>query len=342
MALVTVIIFAAVAGILAAGLYHASGSRIKQARQEMRFDKAFFTAEAGIEHAKDELRRGATNDGVFFGGATNYGEGAFRVNAWPNVVGTNTFVVIRSTGVVENVRRVIETEIWLTPFLPPNSDGGFCIYGTNTALSVKGDSKLDGSDWNLPSTLGGSDAAPSGNPTNPGVLYVSPSTTIDQQKTDSIIGEPPITNAVGEYNETYWMQLVAGIMPDALYSDGDNLGTRESPVITLLPAGTTMFNGNRSGAGILIVPGDAMLKITGTFDYEGLVILLGDGQIDLSEDLVSIGTATIFGSVICVGGNLNVDTKGTFDLKYSTQALANLARLQVPPRLEVIYWKEVK
>ena len=103
-----------------------------------------------------------------------------------------------------------------------------------------------------------------------------------------------------------------------------------------------MFNGNRVGAGILIVPGDATLKINGTFDYEGLIVLVGDGIIDVGDELSATGTAKIFGSIICIGAELDINIQGTFDLNYSTQALANLARLQVPAQLDMISWKEIK
>jgi len=340
MVLVVVVILAAVAGILAAGLHFASGSRITQVRQEMRFEKAFFVAEAGIERAKAELRyHFATN----FASATNYGEGRFYVNVQSNSSGTNRYI-IRSTGIVETATRVIEVVVSNTPFVPPeHADGALGIYGTNTDLVVKGSGAIDGHDWDLPTVLGGNDATTNANPAAPGVFYTSPSTDIDPQKSDSIIGNPWKTNGVGMYDEIDWTQFVNSIMPPTWYADGAPLGTRAAPIITLLRPGVdTTFNGTLTGAGILIIPGDATLKINGTFDYEGLIILIGDGKIDVGDEFSALGTARIFGSIVCIGNELDVNIQGTFDLNYSTQAMANLANLQVPAQLDVISWKEIK
>ena len=338
MALVVVVILAAVAGILAAGLHYAGGSRIMQARQEMRFDKAFFVAEAGVERAKATLKTDVTN-GTLYGGLTNYGEGRFQINIQDN---GNNIYTIRSTGIVETAARVIEVVVSNTPFVPGSSDGAFCIYGTNTDLKVKGSGAIDGNDWNLPTTLGGDDETVNTNNAMPGVFTASVTNTINPQKSDSIIGNPAITNGIGQYDEAYWLELANGIMPSHVYVDGDSLGTRASPVVTLLPSNATTFNGTRAGAGILIVPGDATLKINGTFDFEGLIIMLGDGQIDVGEELSATGTAKIFGAIVCVGGELDINIQGTFDLNYSSQALANLAQLEVPSQLDMISWNEYK
>ena len=376
MVLVVVVIFAAVAGVLAAGLHFASGSRLTQVRQEIRFEKAFFVAEAGIERAKAELLDRATNlSGVFKGfdgvtntaddgvlsfcptTGTNYGEGRFYVKVRNNnsedpFVDTDHIVIIRSTGIVETAMRVIEAEVTVTPTtaftsMPTHADGALGIYGTNTDLTVKGDGVLDGNDWHLPSTLGGDDETVSTNPAQPGVFYTQPDTSITQQKPNSIVGNPPITNGVGMDSETDLLQFLADIAPTNLYIYGDSLGTREAPRITML-GGDVTFNGSRSGVGILIVPGNATLKINGTFDYEGMIIIMGDGVVDMGNELEALGTAKILGAILCVGGALDVKVQGTFDLKYSTEALANLTLIvNLPPQLPAHIdntgsWREIK
>ncbi len=352
MVLVVVVILAAVAGILAAGLHFASGSRITQVRQEVRFGKAFFVAEAGIERAKAELRSNPTNlNTVFFGGVTNYGEGTFYVSARNNG-GTNDVVIIRSTGIVETATRVIEVEVRVTPFTPGqvHADGSLGIYGTNTDLSVSGNGKIDGHDWNVPADFNGSGAALNGtlstNAAVPGVLYTSTSTIITASS-DGIDGNPPRTNGVGVNNETYWYQFLDKVMTVATtYTPSGSMGTRAAPVITMLPLGTTTITGNGNGAGILIIPGYANLRVTGTWHYEGLVILEGDGVIDADSEFTELGTARIFGAMICVGGALDITATGSADIKYSTQALANLVNLAnlqpIPAQLDMIYWKEIK
>jgi len=352
MVLVTVIILAAAAGILAAGLHFAGSSRISQVRQEIRFDKAFFTAEAGIERAKAALRNGATNNGVLFGGATNYGEGTFFVDVRTNMSGTNLFVIIRSTGAVENATRVIEVEVRLTPpspYVPGQSDGAVCFYGTNTSLYLKNaNNHIDGHDYDVPTNFTGNGEACDGtlstNAASAGVYYTSTNTSISGS--GDINGHPPVTNWTGMYNEAYWYQFLDTIETYALmYSSPTAMGTRDAPVITILPSGTTKITGNNDGAGILIVPGGANLSIGGTFHYEGLLIIIGDGIVDTDAELAATGTFDFFGSVICLGGALNLEATGRAAMKYSTQALANLSRLSLPARLarlDVIYWKEIK
>jgi hypothetical protein len=338
--LVVVVILAAVAGILAAGLHFASGSRITQVRQEMRFEKAFFVAEAGIERAKANLRTNVAT-GALFGGLTSYGEGRFHVSARNSASGTNRFI-IRSTGTVETAARVIEVEVERTPFVPPQTDGAFGIYGTNTKLTVQSAAALlDGNDYNLPPALGDDDKNPSGNPAMPGIFYSSTSTVFDL-KTGAVTGTPNLTNGVSAYSETEWAQFVNDNMPPNFYTVGDFMGNRNNPIITILQPGvTTKLNANTTGAGILIVPGDATLKMSGGFAYEGLVIIYTGGTIAVGDASLT-GTADIFGAIVCIGGNLDIDVSGTFDLNYSTAALANLANLQVPARLDMIYWKEIK
>ena len=128
------------------------------------------------------------------------------------------------------------------------------------------------------------------------------------------------------------------------YTPGGSLGTRAAPAVTILPMGLTTIGPSDkvAGAGILIVPGYARLNIKGTFHFEGLVLLEGDGVIDAESELTEIGTARIFGAMVCVGGALDLTATGTADIKYSMQALANLANLQVPEQLDTLSWKEIK
>lgn len=360
MVLVVVVILAAVAGILAAGLHFASGSLLKQIRHEILFEKAFYTAEAGIECAKADLRYRAANltgvltnnGGVLFGGATNYGAGRFFVwvrnntNEADPLVDTDNILVIRCTGTVETATRVIEVAVQVVPPVPPESDGALAIYGTNTDLTVSGNGHIDGNDWNVPADFNANGAGLTGtlstNPASPGVAYSATNTTITTNQDDAITGNPPTTNAVSLFTESYWYNFLNEMMAKATIYSGGSLGTRTAPIVSMLPSGTTTINGNVDGAGILIIPGYAQLRITGTFHYEGIVILEGDGVIDAVDEVFQTGTARIFGAMVCVGGGLDINATGTADIKYSTQALANLANLQLPAPISTLYWQEIK
>ncbi|MDP2989068.1 MAG: hypothetical protein Q8O57_00680, partial [Kiritimatiellota bacterium] len=182
------------------------------------------------------------------------------------------------------------------------------------------------------------------------VLYTSTSTVIEVTGSGEIDGNPPTTNGVGTYTETDWYQFIDEMMAVATtYTSGGSMGTRDAPAVTMLPMGLTTIgpSDNVAGAGILIIPGDASLKIKGTFHFEGLVLLVGNGVIDADSEFVDIGTARIFGAMICVGGALDISATGTADIKYSTQALANLANIvnlppQLPAYIDTRSWKEIK
>lgn len=352
MVLVTVVIFAAVAAALAAGLYSAGGTRVKQGQREIRFDKAFFVAEAGVERAKAYLRNRGTNNGVLFGGTTNFGDGTFHVSVRPNAVGTNEYVIIRSTGTVELAKRVLEVEVRVvppTPFVPGISDGSVCFYGTNASLYLKNaNNHVNGYDWAVPVSFTGNGAACDGtlttNEGTAGMYYFDPATAITGS--GDIQGNPPMTNWAGLYTEQYWYDFVDEVLPYAnMYTDSANMGTRNVPTVTILPSGTTKISGNADGAGILIVPGGATLSIAGTFHYEGIIVIIGDGVVDNAPEAEFKGTFDMFGSTICLGGALNISATGKANLKYSTEALANLSKLAINEtlaQLDVVYWREVK
>lgn len=352
MVLVAVVVFAAVAAVLGAGLHYAGSSRISQVRQELRFDRAFFTAEAGIERAKAALKNGATNNGALFGGTTNYGHGTFHASVRTNTYGTNACVVIRSTGTVESATRVLEVAVRVippTPLVPGVSDGAVCFYGTNTSLYLKNaNNHISGYDYDVPVNFTGNGSACDGtlttNPAAPGVYYDDASTSITGA--GDITGNPPTTNWAGIYTEQYWYDFLDTMLDYAQnYTSPSALGTRNNPLITLLPSGLTKINGNYDGAGILIVPGGANLSIAGTFHFEGLLIIEGDGVVDTDPEFAATGTFDMFGAVICLGGALNMEATGKAAMKYSTSALANLSRLPIPEQkaqLDVLYWKEIK
>jgi hypothetical protein len=73
---------------------------------------------------------------------------------------------------------------------------------------------------------------------------------------------------------------------DVVYQDGEVvsgagivLGTEDSPQITV-GLGDLSLAGNGSGSGILIVKGH--LDYSGAFDYNGLILVVGDGSVNIS------------------------------------------------------------
>jgi len=82
-----------------------------------------------------------------------------------------------------------------------------------------------------------------------------------------------------------------------------------------LREGDLDFAGTSQGAGILVVTGDLNMK--GDFRFDGVIVVLG-------EVSNSAGTAAVYGSILQGAAGGEIDTRGTFDLFYSSQAI-NLA-----------------
>jgi hypothetical protein len=65
---------------------------------------------------------------------------------------------------------------------------------------------------------------------------------------------------------------------DTHFAGGTEFGTEDNPAITYID-GDVHLSGNGSGFGILVITG--ALRYTGAFDYNGLVMVIGEGDADL-------------------------------------------------------------
>ncbi len=341
--LITVVILAALGSVLAAALLYDTGSQIIRTSREIRYEKAFFIAEAGIELAKAELR----SDGVSsFSATTNFGGGESR---YRTIMTTPSNVTIWSTGAYENVSRVLEVAVLVDPgnFPPPATDGAVGVYGTNTRVSASGSALIDGQDYSLPAIFDCNGAACAGavstNPATPGVFSATTDTVVTTSGSGSIVGNPPTTNGTSQFSTNYWQDQADVWIPQATitlagsYSSGTDLGTRDNPQITVV-AGNSTITSNLDGAGVLIVMNGINLSTSGNFHYEGIIILLGNNNFGAT------GTVRLFGALVSTGDGGNITTaQGTPAIMYSSAALANLQNLQLNPRsLSVVYWREIK
>lgn len=214
--------------------------------------------------------------------------------------------------------------------VPISANCALGMYGTNNAVNVGGQLTVDGDNWNPPATFnrGSGSTNPASTNDLPGVVYNA--TKITTGARISISGNPPQTNATGGYDAIYWTQFLNTVLPLATTYAGGSLGTRDAPVITKLPSGGTTFSTPTSGAGILIVPIEANISINQNFYYEGLVVLVADNT--KAKDLLQNLTTTIYGSLVCLGNRCGLNIKGTFNVLYSKQALANLANITNLPQ----------
>lgn len=129
--------------------------------------------------------------------------------------------------------------------------------------------------------------------------------------------EPDATNVL---DPNFLAQFAAriGFAADVTFPDGSSLsgngielGTPDAPQITIAE-GDFYLAGGGSGAGILVVKGD--LDYQGAFDYDGLVLVLGNGSISLGG-----ANKSITGGVLVA--NLIENGDGTFSFGVSSFSL---------------------
>jgi Tfp pilus assembly protein PilX len=125
--------------------------------------------------------------------------------------------------------------------------------------------------------------------------------------------------------------------------NGGTLGTLAVPQITHLTANDVNFNGNVSGAGILIA--DGSITINGTADFVGWIIVRGETVINATanDDTTVLGNATILGSLWT--GDLNVKVGGSAIIDYCDECLRLADGTggggSFPRPMEVASWQEV-
>ncbi len=313
--------------------------------------QAFYVAEAGLQHAANALKAGASN-GFDDELATeiilnniSMGNGNYTVKVTDNNDDGNLFsdsdnkVIITSTGTVNNASKTIEAIYF---YQKVDVDGAIGIYGDNPTVELSGASEIDGRDYNIPpdfncSGSGCTATLAGGAPAETGIYAEEAITPVglitdEMDNNQNVWGDPPIDEDGGGVGSvSYWQNFASSLTPDLTVDSAVEstitesiFGSRGSPQITLITdsAGAgTHLSGTIDGAGILIVNGD--LQITGTFHFEGLVIVIAGG------DLVVTGTgrSIIYGSVVLAGSGASseVDYGGHASIRYSSQALLSAA-----------------
>ncbi|MDD5676670.1 MAG: hypothetical protein PHW60_01600 [Kiritimatiellae bacterium] len=321
-------------------------------------DQCLLDAQSALEQVKYEIIQSYEANGrssaTWFQNWSSNAIGAapgYTIPSPVTVNGTPVFVTLAGVTVITNAgtylvtltlaadgrksatwlfRRTIQEQMQIsiaagTSPAPASANCALGMYGTNDTVTVGSQLTIDGNNWNPPATFNsgaGSRNPPSSNDM-PGVVYSS--TKIGTGAKISIDGNPPQTNAAGAFNIPYWTQCLNTLLPLATTYTGGSLGTRAAPVITKLPSGATSFSTPMSGAGILIIPGDADITINQDFYYEGLIILVSDNT--KAKDLMQNQTTTLYGCLVCLGNRCGLNIKGTLNVWYSKQALANLVNL---------------
>jgi hypothetical protein len=257
-----------------------------------------------------------------------------------DVTGVNKTYVFRMTGTgYNNASRTIETYIRKKTTAPQNADGAVAMYGGDPQVAFKvgggGGYAIDGHDYPVPASFpctgGGCTTTATALPAVPGLFTVMPPDT--SGNVSAHLGGVP-TQTLGPSREEEFNIFADSVIASGSYQT--TLGTRTSPAVTVIPNGSTL-NGNGNGAGIIIVEDGGAVNISGTFTFEGLIILRGTGRV------FGAGTGNIFGSLVTVSHETKlIDLTGGINLFYSSAALANLANISALSKPERLAWRDVQ
>ena len=238
---------------------------------------------------------------------------------------TITIVNVKSTGRMNNSTRTVHG-IYAHVELPLDIGAALSLYNTG-AVTLRGDAEISGYDHDVPTDFdcNGASGCAGSDVVGSDVIGIY----ADGDLADlELIGSPllegsPITQEGGSsYDEAYWTSFGEGIIPHADSINRDNgWGTRDNPIVHVINQDTNIV-GNVDGAGVLVVNCSCSISIGGNFHFEGMILYISTGALDVTIG----GTANIFGSMVTVGPNVDIEvgSSGTPGIMYSTAALQNL------------------
>lgn len=347
-----------------------TSSNLKTATQ------AFDLAEAGIEWAKQQVKKSGANPPNPSGDTKTLSPGTFTVtfsNATKEsqVVG---YVTATSTGTVGSSSATITASVKKTYEL---SDAAISMRGAEAGASFTGNSfVVDGKDYNTNGTLVSGAKEEFGISVPNSALDSQVTSAVANNQTDNIVGkggtQPNIEQSdfmssseitqladdLCSQSNTITQNVPSGGTLDV--PTGETWGTAASPKLYCINGLTTSttdevdFAGNFTGAGILVVK-NANVEINGAWHWEGLIIVSGA---NVGFEIAGGGNKDIYGSIMinetATDSPVEVDLQGAVNVRYSSAALRNAMTqfsssqnpLQnvydsMPSSISTVYWRTV-
>ncbi|MEE8350474.1 MAG: hypothetical protein V3R94_12940 [Acidobacteriota bacterium] len=162
------------------------------------------------------------------------------------------------------------------------------------------------------------------------------------------IRDDPNNDAENIFDPNYVMNIVlkTSAIADHRFANGSNntgesLGTDADPHITYCE-GDCAFGGNTSGAGLMVVKG--RLNLNGNFSFHGLVLVVGDGEMDVGGNNNGILGGVFMAKMVDLGGGNwgyggpEVTLAGNSNFYFQGSGI-NLGYTSLP--LKVLSWREV-
>jgi hypothetical protein len=194
--------------------------------------------------------------------------------------------------------------------------------------------------------ISGDDVTMAGVPTGaqvPGLAIATPATTAtlsaeltgaEPSKVTGLGGAPSLGTIPPLDLNTLVAQLqnVADIVLTSSKYSAYNFGNGQAGITHIAYRnGNVEFKGGSQGAGILLITGN--LTLSGNFRFDGVIIVLG-------SVVNSAGTTDVYGAILQGEGGSLVETKGTLNVHYSSEAIA-LANTMANRYVSFNGWQEL-
>lgn len=355
--LVIVLLIMPIMLIMTTSFLHLALTEHKIAHNYTNHTQAFYTAEGGLETARQQLK--VTADWTTLLGTT--------VDCSAGLPGTCSYTidqaeaeraVITATAQYRNARRVQRAQYIKTELpIPP---GGITSIGAPGSVGFNGNAfEIDGNNW-VPPQNGNPEyqdnaAAACTTPVPklgiavqdvPAQIEVLVGLTAQQESNILGAGGTPSVGVDDTITHDQILELAAALeslagytyAPGAQVSNGV-IGTQNSPVVAVAEGDLTLSA--TSGAGVLIVK-NGVLKLSGSTQWVGLILLVGDNA---KLETAGGGDKSVYGSVIIAetsGASAEIASGGgNFKVKFSCDGL-NVADLASSGRIaKLAWWTEV-
>ena len=310
--------------------------------------QARLIANSGVEIYLEKLKhdRSLIDDSPFLG--NNLFSGTYDVY----IEGTDSLIQVTSVSSFMGISHTTIVEA-SADVLPLNYPPGAMYLSSGTVAGLKknaitGSIEINGMDHDLDGNLIATAPIQPGIAVDGADQQTAVIDMIQKNHLDNVIGSGGTPSVVVVNNTVDWTeyaQLLAD-NPDILINTQEKMdsilgkkepwGTIDNPKVTFINGDIQLVNSlTAEGCGILVVNGN--LKISGTFEFKGLVIAYKSTSIDM----ILTGQGSIWGGMVVAGEQINIQVGiGNFESFYSKQALDLVKKLLKTKRFNVLSWWE--
>ncbi len=294
--------------------------------------QARLIANSGIEVYLEKLRRNKTLTGEFLENTLMDGSYDIEISG-PDSLGTVT-----SVGHFGNTSHQTIVKVSREPVDMPPSLGALYIVSDVLGLQLSGNINIDGNDTNL-------DGSPGPEPAIPGVTLDEPSDSayfVDNIKSkiandiEGLGGSPSVYSTP---DTTDWEEVMMNLIfsaditvPSGTYSS-QHFGTPTDPIISFMN-GDIHLSGTCDGDGIMLINGN--LTMSGDFTYRGIILIYDKSTIDCQIS----GNGGVYGSIVLVGSDVDIQATGNSAFYYSSEAISNAQLYLKSSRFKIVSWWE--